>query len=375
MCITINLKKMGKKKKRNKPSKLWIGQEVIKPLKGNFTELENSLLELTKSPASEDEKKMYAGIFNILDLDRLNIRKHLEIPQLDFRKIISKEHPSETKIAKYMDGEIKVSKFSVGQVVKLKDYDALKLVNDSLIYHLEEYDLKRISDAQVAIYKVHNTRQLHKSGKPVFWYEVGQWGRNIVDVPEDFLEELPESVNIPSDNEEGEKQPENPAQENQEEMVAKFEAALNELEPYDKMAGGSFRFKNVRINALYKECFKKTASDLYCTESLLHIAGLARSAYKNRTLDRLSMAEISELQLETYRKKNADYGNAFEKSMDEDGLLVAKIRIGDKIRRINSLIKNNGEGKVKDEKLEDTYLDLANYCVMTILWIRKQQSK
>ena len=87
------------------------------------------------------------------------------------------------------------------------------------------------------------------------------------------------------------------------------------------------------------------------------------------------MAEISELQLDTYRKKNADYGNAFEKSMDEDGLLVAKIRIGDKIRRINSLIKNNGEGQVKDERLEDTYLDLANYCVMTILWIRKQQSK
>ena len=158
-------------------------------------------------------------------------------------------------------------------------------------------------------------------------------------------------------------------------MVAKFEAALNELEPYDKMAGGSFRFKNVRINALYKECFKKNASDLYCTESLLHIAGLARSAYKNRTLDRLSMPEISALQLDTYRKKNADYGNAFEKSMDEDGLLVAKIRIGDKIRRINSLIKNNGEGQVKDERLEDTYLDLANYCVMTILWIRKQYSK
>lgn len=366
---------MGKKKKRNKPSKLWIGQEVIKPLKGNFTELENSLLEFTKSPASEDEKKMYAGIFNILDLDRLNIRKHLEIPQLDFRKIISKEQPSGTKIAKYMDGEIKVSKFSVGQVVKLKDYDSLKLVNDSLIYHLEEYDLKRISDAQVAIYKVHNTRQLHKSGKPVFWYEVGQWGRNIVDVPEDFLEELPEPVNIPSDNEEGEKQPENPAQETEEEMIAKFEAVLNELKPYDALADGTLRFKHDRINALYKDCFKKTASDLYRTESLLHIAGLARSAYKNRTLDGLSMAEISELQLDTYRKKNADYGNAFEKSMDEDGLLVAKIRIGDKIRRINSLIKNNGEGQVKDERLEDTYLDLANYCVMTILWIRKQQSK
>ena len=367
---------MGKKKKRNKPSKLWIGQEVIKPLKGNFTELENSLLEFTKSPASEDEKKMYAGIFNILDLDRLNIRKHLEIPQLDFSKIISKEQPSGTKIAKYMDGEIKVSKFSVGQVVKLKDYDALKLVNETLTYQMGEFDLKHISNAQVAIYKVLGTRQIRKDGEPVFWYEVGQWGRNIVDVPEDFLEELPEPVNIPSDNEGGEKQPEKPVEETMDEMAEKFEAVLNELKPYDALADGTLRFKHDRINALYKDCFKKTASDLYRTESLLHIAGLARSAYKNRSLDsRLSMAEISALQLDTYRKKNADYGNAFEKSMDEDGLLVAKIRIGDKIRRINSLIKNNGEGQVKDERLEDTYLDLANYCVMTILWIRKQQSK
>lgn len=367
---------MGKKRKKKKPSKLRFGNLWIKPIKGNFTELENSLLEFTKSPASEDEKKMYAGIFNMSELDRLNIRKHLETPQLDFSKIISNEQTSGTKIATYMEGKINVSKFSVGKVVKLKDYDSLKLANETLTYQMGEFDLKHISNAQVAIYKVHNTRQLRKDGKPVFWYEVGQWGRNIVDVLEDFLEELPEPVNIPSDNEEGEKQPENPVEETMDEMAEKFEAVLNELKPYDALADGTLRFKHDRINALYKDCFKKTASDLYRTESLLHIAGLARSAYKNRSLDsRLSMAEISALQLDTYRKKNADYGNAFEKSMDEDGILVAKIRIGDKIRRINSLIKNNGEGQVKDERLEDTYLDLANYCVMTILWIRKQQSK
>lgn len=369
---------MGKKKKKIKINAEKAKEAICNYIRNISKESGEGVFASHPFLPSEFEK-MYVGIctdFRSNDFDTLEVRKHLEIPQLDFSKIISKEQPSGTKIAKYMDGEIKVSKFSVGQVVKLKDYDFLLLENKALTYQMEEGSLRSIANAQVAIYKVHNTRQLHKDGKPVFWYEVGQWGRNIVDVPEDFLEELPEPVNIPDDNGEGEKQPEKPAQENQEEMVAKFEAALNELEPYDKMAGGSFRFKNVRINALYKECFKKTASDLYCTESLLHIAGLARSAYKNRSLDsRLSMAEISALQLDTYRKKNADYGNAFEKSMDEDGLLVAKIRIGDKIRRINSLIKNNGEGQVKDERLEDTYLDLANYCVMTILWIRKQQSK
>src|SRR5699024_10866424 len=31
-----------------------------------------------------------------------------------------------------------------------------------------------------------------------------------------------------------------------------------------------------------------------------------------------------------YSRKNRDYGNSFDKSLDEDGLLVAKIRLGDK---------------------------------------------
>lgn len=333
-------------------------------------------LKLESSP--DNPLECYDGFWPLIKkkVDKTCISNKIDIPPLDFSKIISKEQPSGTKIANYMDGKIKVSKFSVGQVVKLKDYDALKLVNKSLIYHLEEYDLERISDAQVAIYKVHNTRQLHKSGKPVFWYEVGQWGRNIADVPEDFLEELPEPVNIPSDNEEGEKQPEKPAQENQEEMVAKFkEVVMVDLGYYDKMAGGDPNLYHIRIGNLFKPCFM---NDITCSdriEGLLQITSIARAAYQGYAEVTLSMAEISQEQLYTYRKKNADYGNAFEKSMDEDGLLVAKIRIGDKIRRINSLIKNNGEGQVKDERLEDTYLDLANYCVMTILWIRKQQSK
>ena len=275
-----------------------------------------------------------------------------------------------------MDGELNVSKFSVGQVVKLKDYDALKLVNDTLTYQMEESNLRRISNAQVAIYKVLGTRQIRKDGEPVFWYEIGQWGRNIVDVPEDFLEELPEPVNISDDNEEGEKQPDKPAQETEEEMVAKFkEVVMVDIGYYDKMAGVDPNLYPVIIGNLFKACFMDDITFSDRIEGLLHITSIARAAFQRYAQVTLSMDEISQEQLDTYREKNADYGNAFEKSMDEDRLLVAKIRIGDKIRRINSLIKNNGEGQVKDEKLEDTYLDLANYCVMTILWIRKQQSK
>lgn len=358
---------MGKKRKRN--------NKRVNPFEINKRIL-NDFLDM-KSDAG-NMMELFEGFWPLIEQkeqDMLNIRDITEVPQLDFRKIISNKQPSGTKIATYMEGKINVSKFSVGKVVKLKDYDALKLANETLTYQMGEFDLKHISNAQVAIYKVHNTRQLHRSGKPVFWYEVGQWGRNIADVPEDFLEELPELVNIPSDNDEGEKQPEKPAQETEEEMVAKFEEVLHELVSYDKMAGGDPNLYHIRIGNLFKPCFKDDITYSDRIEGLLHITSIARAAYQHYAEVTLSMAEISQEQLYTYRKKNADYGNAFEKSMDEDGLRVAKIRIGDKIRRINSLIKNNGEGQVKDEKLEDTYLDLANYCVMTILWIRKQYSK
>ena len=301
--------------------------------------------------------------------------KPIITPPIGVNKIFSETQQPGIKIAKRMYGEITVSKFSVGQVVKLKDSDFLLLENEALTYQMEEESLRSIANAQVSIHKVLNLRQLRKDGKPVFWYEVGQWGRNVVDVPEDFLEELPEPVNIPSENKEGEKQPEKPVEETMDEMVAKFEAVLNELKPYDKMAGGDSNIDRVRIRDLFKVCFMKDTPDSDRIEGLLHITSIARAAYQHYAEVTLSMNEISQEQLDTYRQNNADYGNAFEKSMDEDGLLVAKIRIGDKIRRINSLIKNNGERQVKDERLEDIYLDLANYCVMTILWIRKQYSK
>lgn len=356
---------MGKKKKRNK--KQINPLEINKRILCDFLDMESG---------AGNMMELFGGFWPLVEKkeqDILNIRDRTKFPQLDFRKIISNKQPSGTKIATYMEGKINVSKFIVGQVVKLKDYDALKLVNETLTYQMVEFDLKHISNAQVAIYKVLGTRQIRKDGEPVFWYEVGQWGRNIVDVPEDFLEELHEPVNIPSDNEEGDKQPENPVEETMDEMVEKFEEVLHELVPYDKMAGGDPNLYHIRIGNLFKPCFKDDFTYSDRIEGLLHITSIARAAYQHYAEVTLSMAEISQEQLYTYRKKNADYGNAFEKSMDEDGILVAKIRIGDKIRRINSLIKNNGEGQVKDEKLEDTYLDLANYCVMTILWIRKQK--
>ena len=81
-------------------------------------------------------------------------------------------------------------------------------------------------------------------------------------------------------------------------------------------------------------------------------------------------SQITNELLTTYIQKNTDYGDSFAKSLDEDGLLVAKIRLMDKMLRFSSLIKAD-DILVKDESLEDTLMDMANYAIMTVMWMRK----
>ena len=67
-----------------------------------------------------------------------------------------------------------------------------------------------------------------------------------------------------------------------------------------------------------------------------------------------------------YKKKNQDYGDSFSKSYKEYGLTMSLIRLEDKLNRLKSLNKN-GNAQVKDESIQDTLMDLANYAIMTML--------
>ena len=70
----------------------------------------------------------------------------------------------------------------------------------------------------------------------------------------------------------------------------------------------------------------------------------------------------------TYIRKNADYGDSFGESVRDLGIVAAVVRIGDKYNRIKSLAKKTAdEIKVKGESVRDTLLDMANYCVMTVV--------
>lgn len=72
-----------------------------------------------------------------------------------------------------------------------------------------------------------------------------------------------------------------------------------------------------------------------------------------------------------YQAKNQDYGNSFEMSLYKFGLVASIIRLSDKMNRIECLSQT--KAKVKDESIEDTLLDLANYAIMTVIWLRKNR--
>ena len=74
------------------------------------------------------------------------------------------------------------------------------------------------------------------------------------------------------------------------------------------------------------------------------------------------MEQIQSQALELFKKKNADYGDAFAKF----GIIGVLMRIEDKIQRALSITKN-GVTLVEDEGLKDTLLDLHNYSAMALI--------
>lgn len=73
-------------------------------------------------------------------------------------------------------------------------------------------------------------------------------------------------------------------------------------------------------------------------------------------------------------KKNADYGNAFNKGCDKLGYRYGLARMYDKANRLVKIIEDyfngcNNAPNVEDETMFDTVQDLGNYCNMLLAWI------
>ena len=71
-----------------------------------------------------------------------------------------------------------------------------------------------------------------------------------------------------------------------------------------------------------------------------------------------------------YAAKNSDYNDSFGKSFAEYGMAMPCIRLEDKLNRLKALTVHNQNQNVKDESVEDTLADLANYAIMTLVELK-----
>lgn len=129
------------------------------------------------------------------------------------------------------------------------------------------------------------------------------------------------------------------------------------------------RGNHERSNDSSGETFASPASN--CCRSYYSIAGsgfksglLGYSSIMNENTERRieQMQTIHNELLALFLKKNIDYGDSFA----EYGPVGVLIRIGDKLKRLETITKN-GVALVDEEALRDTAIDLANYAVMLVM--------
>lgn len=75
---------------------------------------------------------------------------------------------------------------------------------------------------------------------------------------------------------------------------------------------------------------------------------------------------------ETYKKKNADYGDSVGELYNKLGDITILTRISDKYNRLMNLLGPNNDREVNYESVDDTILDMANYC---IIWLMERRLK
>ena len=140
---------------------------------------------------------------------------------------------------------------------------------------------------------------------------------------------------------------------------------MNEDKLYNITTGVDYR--NIQDMDAIKRCLEALTDE--CSQKV----NFCSSAIFTPPTDADKFEAITKKMHSIFRKKNHDYGNSFEQSLNEEGLAASRIRIGDKWNRFKQLSKG-AKAQVNDESLRDTLIDMANYAIMTVMWLDKQQN-
>lgn len=76
-------------------------------------------------------------------------------------------------------------------------------------------------------------------------------------------------------------------------------------------------------------------------------------------------AALTDEMRSTFVKKNRDYGSSFADTIKRFGYPTAVARIHDKYMRVENMVL--GQEMLVEESMRDNLMDIANYCLMTVM--------
>lgn len=146
----------------------------------------------------------------------------------------------------------------------------------------------------------------------------------------------------------------------------------------DKDTDFSIDFLYKAIDSLFEETLCNNNNLSKCIESINQYLkevnpkeGEPKADSKKEDADRFK--EITDKMFETFKAKNHDYGSSFSNLFKECGMTYAYGHMAEKLERVKSLMKD--EAKVKGEGMKDSLLDLANYAILTVMEIEKNEKE
>ena len=158
-------------------------------------------------------------------------------------------------------------------------------------------------------------------------------------------------------------------------LVEEFDLALDCYEcPYTNKFDGrncdcreglrKYLEEDIEVNA--KETLQETLDEV--KETLQKTLDKVKEPVENEFMEEYK--KIVTETMELCVKKNKDYGSSVQDTFEKFGDISYLVRITDKYNRICSLL--NGEGEIKDESIDDTIRDMANY---SFLWLASRNLK
>lgn len=130
------------------------------------------------------------------------------------------------------------------------------------------------------------------------------------------------------------------------------------------------RLTGVRPGPICKDCGGYTSS---MPHLLTCAAGIQGRSFTPRERYLNTFKELIDEMYALTQRKNADYAGEKDpfKNFREFGTTGFLVRMSDKWSRIRNLLSSGKAPAVKDEKVEDTLLDLATYSILLICWLRE----